>query len=247
MLFYPRFWALFLLAACASVKKTAPPLLHSDTLKIEALTPGVFVHISYFESEQFGRVACNGMVYVREREAIIFDTPTDSATSATLIHWIENKWKKRVKAVVVNHFHEDCLGGLAAFHAHGIPSYANQLTIDLAHANARAVLPQHGFDWMLTLFCGDRTVENRYFGKGHTHDNIVSYLPAEKTLFGGCLVKAMNAGKGNLADADTTEWSATIELVRQAYPDIKFVVPGHGASGGAELLDFTSKLFREGQ
>ena len=96
------------------------------------LTEGVSVHISYLDSEQFGFVPCNGMVYVRGEEAIVFDTPTDNAGSEKLIRWIEKRWEKRIKAVVINHFHEDCLGGLAAFHAHGIPSYANRLTIELA-------------------------------------------------------------------------------------------------------------------
>ncbi len=247
--FYPmRFFLIFLfLIALSGCSVPAPGLqpIESKSLKIEALTEGVSVHISYLDSEQFGFVACNGMVYVRGEEAIVFDTPTDNAGSEKLIRWIEKRWKKRIKAVVINHFHEDCLGGLAAFHAHGIPSYANRLTIELARTKGERVLPQNGFDDTLTLACGDRSVINRFFGAGHTGDNIVSYLPAEKTLFGGCLVKAMNAGKGNLADADTTRWSATIEQVQRAFPDLKHVIPGHGAAGGPELLDFTARLFRQ--
>lgn len=66
-------------------------------------------------------------------------------------------------------------------------------------------------------------------------------------MFGGCLVKTMNAGKGNLADANTASWSATVEQVKRAYPDVRFVIPGHGATGGVELLDFTARLFQEGR
>ncbi|MBL7829243.1 MAG: subclass B1 metallo-beta-lactamase, partial [Saprospiraceae bacterium] len=225
--------------------KKQPQPLDSNTLKIKPLTEGVFLHVSYLESEQFGHVACNGLIYVRGNEAMVFDTPADSITSEQLIRLIETQWKKRIKAVVVNHFHTDCLGGLGAFHRRHIPSYANRLTIELARAKGDVVLPQNGFDNVLQLPCGDRTVENRYFGEGHTRDNIVSYLPAEKTLFGGCMIKAMNAGKGNLADATLGAWSTTVDQVKKAYPDVQFVIPGHGEPGGVELLDFTAKLFRE--
>ncbi|HRD80952.1 MAG: subclass B1 metallo-beta-lactamase [Saprospiraceae bacterium] len=235
------FWVA--LSGC-SVPATSVRPLQTKLLKTEALAEGVFVHISYLDSEQFGFVPCNGMVYIRGGEAIVFDTPTDNAGSEKLIRWIEKHGKARIKAIVVNHFHADCLGGLAAFHKHGIPSYSNRLTIELARATGEPVLPQNGFDETLTLTCGDRSVINRFFGAGHTLDNIVSYLPAEKALFGGCLVKAMNANKGNLADADTARWSATIEQVQSAFPDVKHVIPGHGAAGGPELLDFTARLFR---
>jgi metallo-beta-lactamase class B len=230
------------LTGCIHSRKASLP--DTETLKIQALTEGVFVHISYLETEEWGRVPCNGMIYVRGAEAMVFDTPADSLTSEQLIHFIEKRWNKRIKAIVVNHFHNDCLGGLGAFHRHNIPSYANRLTIELARAKGGIVLPQNGFDNTLTLQCGDRTVENRFFGEGHTRDNIVSYLPTEKALFGGCLVKSMNAGKGYLGDANTAAWPATVERVKQAYPDVQFVVPGHGPTGGAELLDFTARLFR---
>lgn len=243
---FSRITLLFLtIAGCFVAKKTLQPF-NSEALKIAPLTEGVYVHISYLQTDTWGLVPCNGMVYVQGKEAIVFDTPADSATSETLIHLIENDWNKRIKAVVINHFHADCLGGLGAFHRHNIPSYANQLTIELAKAAGEQVLPQHGFEQSLMLTCGDRKVENRFFGEGHTRDNIVSYLPSEKALFGGCLVKSMDAGKGYLGDANTATWSATVEAVKRAYPDAKFVVPGHGDAGGVELLDFTAKLFREG-
>ncbi|MDX2248005.1 MAG: subclass B1 metallo-beta-lactamase [Bacteroidia bacterium] len=244
MHFLKILFPLCLLTACISYPQS-PQLLTSEVLKIEPLTSGVFVHISYLESPQFGHVPCNGMVYVRGKEAVIFDTPIDSASSEKLIEWVEKGLEKRIKAVVINHFHDDCLGGLEVFHAHGIASYAHQLTIDLARETGKTSLPQNGFEQSLTLKCGGGTIENRYFGEGHTRDNIVSYLPAEKALFGGCLIKSLNAGKGYLGDANTAEWPATVDKIKQTYPEIKFVVPGHGAAGNVELLDFTAKLFRE--
>ncbi|MCK0206070.1 MBL fold metallo-hydrolase [Ornithobacterium rhinotracheale] len=57
------------------------------------------------------------------------------------------------------------------------------------------------------------------------------YFPKDQVLFGGCLVKELGAGKGNLSDAFPKEWSATIQKVKHAYPEAKIVVPGHGKIG----------------
>jgi metallo-beta-lactamase class B len=62
-------------------------------------------------------------------------------------------------------------------------------------------------------------------------------------IFGGCLIKEVGAGKGNLADANTIDWSNTVRKIRDEYPDVKRIVPGHGQPGGIELLDYTIKLF----
>jgi metallo-beta-lactamase class B len=53
----------------------------------------------------------------------------------------------------------------------------------------------------------------------------------------------MNAGKGNLADANLKEWSNTVGKIKEKFSSAKIVVPGHGRSGGIELLDFTINLF----
>ncbi|MGE0492978.1 MAG: MBL fold metallo-hydrolase [Vulcanimicrobiota bacterium] len=82
-------------------------------------------------------------------------------------------------------------------------------------------------------------------GRGHSFDNVVTYLPAEKVLFGGCLLKARGAGKGNLADADVAAWPTTVAAVRQAFAEAEFVVPGHGRWGGPELLDYTIEMFSQ--
>jgi metallo-beta-lactamase class B len=85
---------------------------------------------------------------------------------------------------------------------------------------------------------------NEYFGEGHTKDNIVSYFPSEKVLFGGCLIKEVNASKGYLGDANISEWSGTVQSVKRKYGNAKIVLPGHGKPGGMELLDYTIELFK---
>ncbi len=229
-----------------SQKRSAatPPTVHqSDDLIITRLTNNVYVHTSFFNSETFGKVPCNGMIVTNQNEAIIFDTPTDDKSSAELIHWIKNRLNDNIKAVISTHFHQDCVGGLKEFDKHKIPSYASHKTIELAKAR-HFNIPAHGFEDALVLKVGSKKVYATYFGEGHTKDNIVGYFPGEKVLFGGCLIKALEAGKGNLEDANVQEWSKTVEKVKNKYPNVKIVIPGHGEVSNKALLDYTIKLFK---
>jgi len=82
-----------------------------------------------------------------------------------------------------------------------------------------------------------------YPGAGHTEDNIVVWLPKEKILFGGCLVKSLHAKHlGYTEDAVISEWPNSIQKIINRYPDIKLVVPGHGSIGDVSLLTHTQKL-----
>jgi metallo-beta-lactamase class B len=235
----------FLVFGCSSTKVNQRSKSYkSDTLIIERVAGGVYQHVSFLDAGSFGRVQCNGMIVFNDGEAIIFDTPSDKNTSLELIHWVENNLESRIKAIIPTHFHEDCLGGLDEFHKLGIPSYANNLTIELAKANNKTA-PQNGFDNLLELKVGDKKVLTEFFGEGHTKDNVVGYFTDEGILFGGCLIKEKGAGKGNLEDANTAEWSLTVAKLKEKHPDIKIVIPGHGELGGAGLLDYTIHLFEE--
>lgn len=216
----------------------------SDTLKVEKLTKNTFRHISYLSTTSFGKVACNGMIVIDQQEALIFDTPTNDTDAKELIDWVENSLNCKVVGVVVSHFHEDCLGGLTEFHNRAIPSYASLKTIELATLAGTAI-PQIGFEKYRELQVGTKTVHHEFFGEGHTSDNIVAYFPAEKVLFGGCLIKCLGASKGYLGDANVKAWSRTVQAIQAKYKEVKVIVPGHGQPGNADLLKYTIELFKK--
>jgi metallo-beta-lactamase class B len=215
----------------------------SEDLEIIPLSEKSFIHVSYVTYPSFGRVACNGLLYINQNEAVVMDTPPNDEISEQLLAWISEEFPEtKVTAVVVNHFHSDCLGGLKAFHAAGAKSYASRLTCTLAEQNS-AVVPQIAFDKKMKIKIGDQEVICDYPGEAHTRDNIVTWIPEEKILFGGCMVKSVNAEKGNLADANEKEWTKTISKVKNKYKRAKIIIPGHGQAGGLELLDYTMQLF----
>jgi metallo-beta-lactamase class B len=215
----------------------------SEDLLIEKLSENIYQHTSYLQTNDFGKVACNGMIVVNNGEAIVLDTTTDTKTSADMIHFLVHELHLDIIGVVATHFHEDCVGGLDVFHDRNIPSYAHFRTIHLLKDSTKNI-PQNGFEISLDLEVGKEKLKLDYFGEGHTTDNIVGYFPKEKALFGGCLVKEMNANKGYLGDANPEAWPFTIQKLKATYPEIKLVIPGHGKRGGKELLDYTIQLFQ---
>lgn len=233
---------IFLFTSCKSQKNSIA--YSSETLKIIPVSENSYIHISYLETDDFGKVACNGLIFINNNEAAVFDTPTNSEVSMELIKWIAEDKKCDITSITINHFHDDCLGGLDAFHKLGIPSFANNKTIILAKENASSI-PQIGFDDKMEITVGEKKVINHFIGEAHTKDNIISYVPTDNLIFGGCMVKSLNASKGYTGDANTAEWSNTIKKIKKYYPSVNLVVPGHGAAGNEKLLDYTIQLFKE--
>ena len=176
---------------CNSQKKgsfKAKELYKSNNLIITQIADNTFEHTSFKQTNDFGNVPCNGLIVINSKEAIIFDTPTNDKSSTELIIWIKETLHCKINAIIPTHFHDDCLGGLKAFHENNIPSYAYFKTIELAKEN-NFVVPKNSFGDSLILKVGNENIIAKFFGEGHTKDNVVVYFPSEDVLFGGCLLK----------------------------------------------------------
>ncbi len=216
----------------------------SDFIKITKISNHVWQHTSTLKTKSFGDVPCNGAIMVNKGKAIIFDTPVGKKATNQLINWVQNELESEIIAIVPTHFHIDCLDTLDEFHKLNINSFASNKTIELAKKN-KSSIPKFGFNANKEFQLGNKKVLISFLGEGHTKDNVIAYFPYDKTLFGGCLVKSINAPKGNLADANPNEWPKTIQKIKETFPEIEFVIPGHGKSGYSELLDDTQKLFQK--
>lgn len=220
-------------------------IFNTANLILVRLSPHIFQHISYLNTNDFGWVNCNGMVVMNDNEAVIFDTPTDDESSEELINFLTQKLKSKIIAVIPTHFHNDCLGGIKAFNKHHIQAYASRRTIKILkeQGNKDGDIIS-GFNDSLTLSVGDKIVVAKYFGEGHTKDNITGYFPVDSILFGGCLIKELNATKGYLGDSNIKSWPFTVVKLKGEYPQAKIVIPGHGNPGSKDLLDYTESLFQ---
>ena len=211
-------------------------------MKVVRLADGVWRHVSYEDVDGYGRVPANGLVVVSDGEAALLDTPWTNAQTRALAEWVKSTLDARLTTVVATHSHVDCMGGLGAAHELGARSYALDTTVAFAKRDGSPV-PQRAFEHQHDLRLGARLLELRFFGPGHTLDNIVVWIPDTQVLFAGDVVRSAGARSlGNVREADLEHWPATLDALEHAYGAARVVVPGHGAPGGPELLQHTRGL-----
>jgi metallo-beta-lactamase class B len=240
--------ALALIAlASPAVARPSQPVRIADDLELREIAPGVWRYVAWLDLPKYGRTAANGMIVVSGRDALMVNTGWTNDQAGRLADWVERTRGARIAIVVPTHSHADTMGGLEELHRRGATSWAQERTATLARAAGQEV-PKQTFDRAKELKVGARVVKLAFHGAGHTTDNIVVWLPTERILFGGCLVKAADSTSlGDVSDARISNWPATIQSVLDAYPDSQQVIPGHGNPGGRELLTHTLQLARAQQ
>jgi glyoxylase-like metal-dependent hydrolase (beta-lactamase superfamily II) len=177
-----------------------------------------------------------------------------------------------MKITAINtHFHNDRLGGNGYLSKIGSTIYGSDLTVKLLKERGlgngtldmyKKLLSKKYYDYWqntkltppnkvfplkegLVLNIDKDTFEVFYPGPGHTPDNVVVYYPKKKILFGGCIIKTLSANsKGNIGDADLSNWYSSLKNILTKYPDAALVIPGHGESGGKELITHTMDLVK---
>ena len=93
----------------------------------------------------------------------------------------------------------------------------------------------------MTLFRGDREIQIRYLGRGHTAGDVVVYLPREKAVITGDL---LTASTSNMSDSYPAEWAATLDELKKL--DFDTVVPGHGeAFTDKAKIDYFAAYLRD--
>ncbi len=214
----------------------------SDDIQLIQLSEDAFVHVSYASLPEYGRYASNGLIFINKQEAFLFDTPVSDSLTQVLITYLQDSMNLNISGFVPNHWHSDCMGGLGFIKSQKIKSYANSMTIEVALKEGLP-LPEIGFRDSIQLKLGDKIIDCYYPGPAHSLDNIVVWIPSEKILFAGCMVKSMDSKNlGNTSDGDLKEYPATIEKLLHKFQKAKIVIPGHGSFGGTELIKHTHDL-----
>lgn len=208
----------------------------SDNLKLIKLTEHTYLHTGGGN---------NGIIFVNKGEAIIVSTPETDVETQNLIDWVKNQ-KLEIVGYILDRWHPDAMGGIDAIHSFGIKTYANELTRKICEEKGLTV-PQTGFYPKLELTVGGEKLIAHYLGAAHTEDGIVVWVPKDKVLFGGNEVRNYQGWYGNIGDANLKDWSNTISKVKENYGTAEIVIPGHGRSGGVELLDYTIDMYKPGK
>jgi len=227
----------------ANTQESKQIFINND-IQIEQLEDSVFRHITWEESERFGRFSSNGMIIINKGQAIMIDTPFDNEKTEIIVSYLKDSMNVELVKLISGHFHVDCIGGLEYIQSLEIESIASNHTVNKCK-ELGLLVPSTPFKDELIVDLNGLKLVCKYFGGGHTPDNIVVWIPKNKILFGGCLIKSANAiTLGFTGDADMANYDSTIEKIIKKYPEIKKVVPGHGDVGGINLLTHTIDLVK---
>lgn len=226
----------------ASAQQANQSVKIPDDIEIIKLSDNAYIHVSVTEIPGFGQVSSNGMLLVRGDKAFMVDTPATEEQTRRLTEWVSDSLSAKVTMFAPGHWHNDCIAGLDYLHGMGVESVANQMTIDIT-AKKGLSQPKHGFEDYWSVCWQGMEIFCYYLGAGHSLDNIVVWVPSEKILFGGCLIKGMEATNlGNTADGDIEAWPHTLSKVLRRFDNSCTVIPGHGQAGGMELVRHSLEL-----
>ncbi|WP_080240316.1 subclass B1 metallo-beta-lactamase [Spirosoma rigui] len=214
-------------------------------ISVSPITDGVYVHVSY---GMYGEkpYPSNGLIVDTKDGVVLVDTgwDTDTSTDNTrqILAWVATNLHKPVKLCIVTHAHDDRVAGIGELRRAGIRVVSTPATarkaVDRGFLSPEPVLPTD-----TTFSVGHERIRCYFPGEGHTSDNIVVWLPKQRVLFGGCLVKSVAVfGMGNLADANVNAWAGSIRKLKNQFGTARIVVPGHEDLSDAKALDHTLKL-----
>ena len=219
-------------------------------IEIKQIDQGVYLHKSYSEVQGYGLISSNGLIVVENNQAFIIDTPWSEQDTEVLLAWIDDN-NFQLLGSISTHSHEDRTAGIALLKNKNIATYASQLTNDILTTTGKEVA-EHSLIFQRLEHLSVKEQENSFLsgavqtfypGAGHAVDNIVVWLPNVNILFAGCLVRSLSSKSlGYTGEADIAEWPISVKKLQHQFPDIKYVVPGHGSIGNNQLLVHTIKL-----
>ena len=226
---------------------------------IKRVAPGV-----WFRQGDWDQVHCNNTIIEMKDYMIVIDANFPSGARATMAD-VKLLSRKPVRYVFDTHHHGDHIYGNLLWTQAGATTLAFQAVgqemkrfeparwlataktrpdVGELHRDAPEPPKQDITQEEFVLNDGRRKVEFRHFGWAHTRGDGFVYLPKEGVLCTGDAV--VNGPYNNLGDAHIANWPAVLRAVDKLKP--KYVLPGHGPSGGRELIagqdQFLSEMYK---
>jgi metallo-beta-lactamase class B len=213
-------------------------------LKISHVTGDFYVYITY-QSYNGQKMSANGMYVVTKEGVVLFDTPWDTTQFQPLLDSIYARHHKKVIVCIATHSHEDRTAGLSYYKKFGIKTYMTKQT-DAICKERNEPRAQYTIAKDSVFTVGQYSFQTYYAGPGHTPDNIVIWFSKEKILYGGCLIKSIEATDlGNLTDANIEAWPLTIKHIQETCKNSRYIITGHQDWTSTKSLEHTLKLLEE--
>jgi len=235
------------------------PGSHANPENIRIVAPGI-----WFREGDHDRGHCNNAIIEMKDYMVVVDANYPSGAEGVMrdIKYIS---PKPVKYVFDTHHHGDHIYGNALWTQAGATTVAFQGVADEIrrleparwrdavtkrpdvadlHRDAPEPPRQIITEDIFVLNDGDHRIEFRSYGWGHTRGDGYVYLPKEQVLCTGDAI--VNGPYNNLRDANIANWPDILARVDKL--KVKFILPGHGAMGGREILigqqDFLRDLYQ---
>ncbi len=201
----------------------------------------------------------NAVALIGADAVLVVDPLISPALGRRIAEAVRERTAAPVRFVAFTHHHTDHTWGAAAFpgaavlahracrermaeeHPALLSSRRADPTLAPLFADASPVLPQVVYDEGLVVHLGGLEVELWHPGWGHTPGDTFLFLPDERVAICGDLV---------FAGYHVNYEHASLPGLRQglralAALDADVFIPGHGAPGGAELLDAQARYHDE--
>jgi metallo-beta-lactamase class B len=216
----------------------------TPSLKITHLTGDFYIFTTYrtFKDKP---MPSNGLYFLTDKGAVLIDTPWDTTQFQPLLDSIEFKHKKKVVLCIATHSHEDRTGGLEFLRQKGIKTYTTKQTDEISKERGEK-RAEFYFTKDTTFNVGNYSFQTYYCGEGHTKDNIVIWFGKDKILYGGCVIKSVEATDlGYIGESNLDAWPVTLTNIKKKFPNYKFIIPGHQDWTSIKSLDHTLDLLRQ--
>jgi cyclase len=198
---------------------------------------------------------------VTGRDSVLLVDPLIAPAYARLVETaLRSKTSLPVRHVILTHHHTDhalgagwfardgvavvahraCRDSMAAEHPGLIEARRCTPAVAAIFADAEAYLPSVVFDDSLTIDLGGSSARAVHLGPGHTPGDSIVHLEKESLAICGDLVSV--GYHVNYEDATVDNLERGLESLRSL--GSRTYVPGHGAPGGAEILDDQSRYHR---
>lgn len=210
----------------------------------------------------------NTGVIIGDDSCAVFDAQATPGMARHVVDKVRSVTDKRIKYVILSHYHAVRVLGASAYQAQGI--VGSQETHRLiaergqqdweseygrfprlfrdAESIPGLTWPNLAFTGEMSLFLGRREVKLMQLGAGHTSGDIVAWVPDAQVMFSGDLIEYHSACY--CGDAHLRSWPETLNKICAFDP--KSVAPGRGdALNGQQTVrealamtrDFVSTLY----
>jgi glyoxylase-like metal-dependent hydrolase (beta-lactamase superfamily II) len=204
----------------------------------------------------------NSAVVIGDDSVLVMEAQATPVMANALIEKIRTVTDKPIKYLILSHYHAVRVLGASAFK--GAEIIASDKTLEMIDERGeqdfksetdrfprlfRSVesiphltYPTITFETAMTINLGNRIVELKHLGAGHTRGDIIAWIPDCKALFSGDLLEY--GATPYCGDAQLEEWPETLRKIKAL--NAETAVPGRGnalfnAKEVNESIDSTTK------